>query len=119
MAAFAIVLSQNVEKKWFHIIIERLVVQEELSKEAEVLAIDLACHAVHFKDGKIFMTINLVGRRVKPVALCPVSFQDGPTLHILETKLTKEELWEHGILLGVRGRVPRLYLVLSKLDHGG
>ena len=40
MAAIFIVFGQNVEEKGFHIIVESLVVEEEFSKEAEILTVD-------------------------------------------------------------------------------
>ena len=118
VAALAIVLGQHVEEEGLHVVVEGLVIQKQLGEETEVLAVDLAGHAVHFEDGEVFVAVDFVGRRVKPVALGPVALQDPPALHVLEAELAEEELWEHGILLRVRGRVPRLDLVLAELDHG-
>ena len=118
VAALAVVLGQHVEEEGLNVVVEGLVVQEQLGQEAEVLAVDLAGHAVHLEDGEVLVAIDFVGRRMKPVALGPVALQDSPALHVLEAELAEVELGEHGVLLRVRGRVPRLDLVLAELDRG-
>lgn len=42
VAAFAIVLSEDVEKEGLHIIIQGLVVQEQLGQQTQVLTVDCA-----------------------------------------------------------------------------
>ena len=118
MAPLAVVLGQDVEEEGLHVIVERLVVQEELGQEAQVLAVDLARHAVHLEDGEVVLAVDLVRRRVVPEALGTVPLENAPTLHVLETELTDAQLGEHGVLLRVRGREPGLDLVLPELDHG-
>ena len=43
-------LTKYVEEKGVHIIVQRLVVQEQLGKEAQILAVDLVLAAIHLKD---------------------------------------------------------------------
>ena len=47
MTAVFIIFCENVEEKGLHVVIQRLVVQEKLGKQAEVLAIDLAHVAIN------------------------------------------------------------------------
>lgn len=49
MAALHIVLGQHIEKKWLHIVIERLVVQEEFCQEAQVLAVNGTDISIHLR----------------------------------------------------------------------
>ena len=118
MAALAVVLGENVKQEWLNVVVEGLVIEKELCKEAQILAVDLTSHTINFKDGEITISVNLVGWRVEPVTLGSVAFQDASTLHVLQAELTEVELWQDGILLWVGGRVPCLDLIFPKLDHG-
>ena len=42
MAAFVVVLGQDIEKEGLHIIVEGLVVQEQLGQQTQVLTVDCA-----------------------------------------------------------------------------
>lgn len=46
MAAFAVILCQDVEKEGLHIIVQSLVVQEELGQQTQVLTVDCAHVAI-------------------------------------------------------------------------
>lgn len=50
MRASAVDLRQNVEKERVDVVIERLVIEKELSEETEVLAVDLIVFAIDFKN---------------------------------------------------------------------
>ena len=66
MASLFVILCENVKKEWLHIVIEGFVVKKELNKKAEILAINLVCIPVHFKDGKVPFPVNLNPRRMSP-----------------------------------------------------
>ena len=93
MAALAVVLGQHVEEEGLDVVVERLVIEEELCQEAEVLAVDLTAHAVHLEDRKVGLAVDLVGGRVEPGALSAVSLENAAALHILEAEFAEEELW--------------------------
>jgi len=46
-------LAEHVEQEQVDVVVERLVVEEELDQEAQVLAVDLVGVAVHLEDGKL------------------------------------------------------------------
>lgn len=49
ISPLSIPLTQDIEEEGVNIIVERLVVQEQLGQEAQVLAVDLVLAAVHLK----------------------------------------------------------------------
>ena len=52
-----------------------------------------------------------------PGALADVSVKDGARLHVFQTELAQEQLWQPGVLLRVGAGVPGGDVKLSKLDH--
>jgi len=90
VAASLVTFGEDVKEEWFDIIIKRFVVEKQFGKEAEVLAVDLVLLAVHFKDGQIVLTIDLIAWRVTQVAFQLVSHQGFLLLHVFETKLANE-----------------------------
>lgn len=52
VAALNIILCQHIEKKWFHIIIECLMVQEEFCQQTQVLAVNGANVAIHLREAE-------------------------------------------------------------------
>jgi hypothetical protein len=42
-------LCENIKKKGLHVVIERLVIEEQLDEKTEVLTVDLVRIPVHFK----------------------------------------------------------------------
>lgn len=48
----------------------------------------------HLKDGHFVLPVDLVGRRVEPVALSHVLVQNATALHVAQTELTEVELWK-------------------------
>ena len=49
MTTLAVVLSQDIEEERLHVVVERLVIEEEFDEETEVLTVDLVGVAVHLE----------------------------------------------------------------------
>lgn len=49
MAALAVVLCENVEEEGLHIVVQRLVVQEQLGQQTQVLTVDCAHVPIHLR----------------------------------------------------------------------
>ena len=45
-------LSEDIEEEGLHVVVERLVVQEQLDEQAEVLTVDLVRVPVHLEHGQ-------------------------------------------------------------------
>lgn len=90
MATFAVVLGEHVEEERLDVVVERLMIEEQLGEEAEVLAIDLVGVAVHLEDGDVATPVDLGGGRVSPQTLVQVSQQHRPTLRVLQAELAQE-----------------------------
>ena len=60
-------LADDVEEEWLDVIVERLVVEEELREEAEVLTVDALILGVDLKDGDrvllVLLPVDLVAWR--------------------------------------------------------
>ena len=69
VAAIVVVVRQHVEEEGLDVVVERLVVEEELREQTQVLAVDLAHVAVHLKHRVLATPVDLVGRRLKQAAL--------------------------------------------------
>ena len=117
VAALRIVLGQDIEEEWLHVVVERLVIEEEFDEETEVLTVDLVGVAVHLEHGHPVLAVYLDPGRVPPRTLLQVALEDGPRLHVLETELAEEELGQPRVLLGVGARVPRADVKLPELNH--
>ena len=83
MASLGIVDGQDVKEKGLHIIIERLVVQEQLDQQTEILTIDLVGLSVHLEDGEAVLAVNLRAGGTAPGALAQVMLQHGPRLGVV------------------------------------
>ncbi len=46
-APLCIALAKNVEEEWVHIIVQRLVIQEQLAEQAQALTVNLVLLAIH------------------------------------------------------------------------
>ena len=99
VAALGVVLGQDVEEERLHVVVERLVIEEEFDEETEVLTVDLVGVAVHLEHRHAVPSVDLHPGRVAPRALLQMLLEDGPRLHVLQTELTEEQLWKLGILL--------------------
>ena len=116
VTSLLVVPGENVEKEGLHVVVERLVVQEQLDKKAKVLTIDFVCVPVHLVDGEVVLPVDLGAWRVTPGALLDVTPQNRPRLHVLEAKLAEEQLGQAGVLVRVGRRVPGGNLVFAELD---
>lgn len=47
MASFMVCIGHDVEQEWFDVVVQRLVVEEELGQQAELLAVLLVLATVH------------------------------------------------------------------------
>ena len=99
VAALGVVLGQDVEEERLHVVVERLVIEEEFDEETEVLTVDLVGVTIHLKYGHSVLPVDLDTRRMSPGTFGEMTLQDGPRLHVLQTKLTQEQLWKTSILL--------------------
>ena len=52
--------SHNVEQEWVGVVIERLVIEEELGEEAEVLRVRLVLATVDLEEGYLVLPIDFV-----------------------------------------------------------
>ena len=50
MAARIIVNGENVKQKWFYVVVERLVVQEQFDKKTQILTINFSRIAIHLEN---------------------------------------------------------------------
>jgi hypothetical protein len=57
---------KHIEEEWLHIKVKCLVLEEELSHEAEVLAVHLVLLSVHLKERDTLVAIDLVPGWVAP-----------------------------------------------------
>ena len=99
MTTLTVILGEDIEQERLHVIVERLVVEEQLDEQAEVLTVDLVGVPVHLEHGHAVLPVDLHPGRVAPRALLQMLLEDGPRLHILQTELTEEQLRELGVLL--------------------
>ena len=53
VAALGVVLGQDVEEERLHVVVERLVIEEEFDEETEVLTVDLVGVAVHLENSAV------------------------------------------------------------------
>ena len=119
MTTLAVILGEDIEQERLHVIVQRLVVQEQLDQETQVLTVDLVGVAVHLVHGHPVLPVDLITRRMSPGTLLEMSLQDGARLHVLQAELAEEELGQPGVLLGVGAGVPGGDVELAKLDHLG
>jgi hypothetical protein len=69
MAPAIVHLGQHVEEERLDVVVQRLVVEEQLRQQTEVLAVDLVLAAVHLEDGDGSVAVDLVARRMPHLAL--------------------------------------------------
>ena len=65
-------LREHVEQEQVHVVVQRLVVQEQLGQEAQVLAVHLLLAAVNLEHRHAVVPVNLVARRVQQLVLAQV-----------------------------------------------
>jgi hypothetical protein len=64
VAALVVPLGHHIEEERVDVVVERLVVEEELGEQAEVLAKGARARAVDLEDGDVAAPVDLVARRV-------------------------------------------------------
>ena len=64
MKSSFIACAQHIKQKRIHVPVQRFVVQKQLRKVAQILAVHLLHRAVQFKHGHFAVPINLIARRV-------------------------------------------------------
>ena len=69
VAAHVVVDGEHVEEEGLYVVVERLVVEEQLGEEAQVLAVDLIDVSIHLKYREFAVAVDLVGGRVVQTAL--------------------------------------------------
>mmetsp|Transcript_13380 Transcript_13380/g.54017 ORF Transcript_13380/g.54017 Transcript_13380/m.54017 type:complete len:575 (-) Transcript_13380:98-1822(-) len=113
-------LAQHVEQEEIHVVVERLVVQEELGEVAQVLAEDLLLLAVNLEKRRRLtarlVAVDLVPGRVVHLRLPKVPLQLLLPLEEVQGELAEEELLARGVLGRKRRKVPRVHLVPPELD---
>jgi len=113
---FIIDFTQDIEEERVDIIVQGLMIQEELGKQAQILAVDLVLLPIHLKDRQVLITINLFSRGVLQLTLETMAHQGLLLLDVFEAELTDIELLLIAVLLRERAEVPRLHLILAQFD---
>lgn len=90
MRAPLVALAQHVEQEQVHVIVERLVVEEELGQVAEVLAELLLLAPVHLKHGQGTVAVNLVPGRMVLLAAADMAQQ---VVALLEELQAESRVW--------------------------
>ena len=121
MRARVVDLADDVEEERLDVIVERLVVEEELREEAQVLAVDSLVLRVDLKDRDIMvlllLPIDLVARRVEELALGrQVPLELLAPREKVEVKLADVERVGAVVLLAKRREVPRLHTPAAHHD---
>ena len=49
VTALAVILGEDIEQEGLHVVVERLVIEEQLDEQTEVLAVDLVGVAIHLE----------------------------------------------------------------------
>ena len=129
--ALGVNLAQHVKQKRLHVVIQRLVVQEQLREQAQVLAVHPRLPAVHLVHAQPraglragagvhrgWMAIDLIPGRMRHGApLLPVPHQRLLPLHVLQAPLAHEQLTVLDEVVRVGRVVPAVDLVPTHLDH--
>lgn len=68
MASPAVAFRHDVEEERFDIVIQGLVIEEQLRKEAEILAVDLVLLAINLKHRYVAAAVDLIARRMAQIA---------------------------------------------------
>lgn len=61
MAAFTVILCEYIEEEGLHVIVKRLMVQEEFGQQAQILTVYCADISIHLEWREVFQTlVNLL-----------------------------------------------------------
>mmetsp|Transcript_9408 Transcript_9408/g.25476 ORF Transcript_9408/g.25476 Transcript_9408/m.25476 type:complete len:234 (+) Transcript_9408:1227-1928(+) len=91
-------LAQHVEQERIHVIIERLVVQEQLGQQTQVLTVNLGLPAIHLKHGDLRVgvrrPVKLARSRRGPVNLVPRGAAQRQLGHVPQQRLLLAKILE-------------------------
>ena len=119
VGAVRVGLGEDVEEERLDVVAQRLVVEEELGEEAQVLAVDLVLAAVDLEHGHAAAPVDLLAGRAVHDALGPVTHRHEPALHVLEAELAQPQaaVGHDRVLLRERRLEPCVDIVRAKADH--
>lgn len=92
MAALLVVLGEHVEEERLHVVVERFVVQKQLSQQTQILAVDLVHVPINFENGQVLTSVDFRGRRMAPRALVLMPLQNRFALRVFQAELAQEQL---------------------------
>ncbi len=101
MKSISIPLAQHIKPKWFHIVVEGLMIKEKFCQKTQILAVDAGQIPIHFKHRQIILPVDFIGWRTEQRTFAGVPQEDLFTLHVLEAELTNEQFGESGVLMGI------------------
>ena len=114
VVAAVVHLAHHVEEEGVRVVVERLVVQEELGQQAQVLGVVLVLASVYLEEGNGVFPVDLIARWVLVNALGEMPLQTCSGFEELETKFANINAVRIGQLLRVRREIPvkqiKLYL---------
>ena len=114
----AIVLHRHdVKEKGIRVVVQRLMVQKELGKEAQVLRILPLLPPVDLVHRNVILPVNLIARWMGQVALAAVARERHRTPVVAHTELANQQPRTLRQLLRIRGKVPRCDAVFAEFDE--
>lgn len=69
VTAFVVHFRHHVEQEWLDVVVQRLVVQEQLGQQTQILTVQLVLLAIHFEHRQATFPVYLVAGRLTPNAL--------------------------------------------------
>ena len=69
VAACVVCLSHDIEQEGLHVVVQRLVVEEQLGQQTQILAVDLVLLAVYFKHRYGSLPVHFISRGMLPHTL--------------------------------------------------
>lgn len=93
MISFAVTRRQHIEEERFDVIIQSLVIQKELRKQAEVLAVNLVSISIDFENRDFPAAIDFSARWIAPCALVQMSLKYEFAFGVLQAELAEKQFW--------------------------
>ena len=90
MATVLVIFRQDVEEKWFDIVVECFMIEKQLGQKTKILTVDSIDITIDFEDGKIVFMVDFISRWMKCRAFLSMSIVDLFTFHVLQTEFTDE-----------------------------
>lgn len=91
MATFAIIFGQNVEQKWFHVVVQGFMIQKQFCQQTQILTIQFVHIAIHFKYGNLFAPVDFGAGWMPPCAFLLMTIQYCFAFTILQTEFTQKQ----------------------------